>query len=100
MERIHTKNKWSINIFTPIPIRITPPINSTLFPKNLPTLFPIRTPRTEKPKATVPINIIGTKIETLKRAKLNPIANASMLVAMPNNIKTKNLRGLIFFILV
>jgi len=33
IERIHARNKWSINIFTPIPIKISPPINSTLFPK-------------------------------------------------------------------
>lgn len=65
-----------------------PPNVSILFPKRFPNLLPAKTPSNDNKNVTIPITIIGIAIYILRNAKLNPTANASMLVATDNINKT------------
>jgi len=71
----------SSNMRRPIPMRINPPTTSALFPSQPPAFFPSRKPVTVTTKAITPIVMQAGKMFTSKKAKLKPIARASMLVA-------------------
>ena len=79
----------SIRIFTPMPIRTSPPSALALFPMEdrpgrrqtrLPTTIPTRV----SVKHTRPITVAGHQMPTPSRAKESPTARASRLVAMPS----------------
>jgi len=62
-------------------MRRAPPKIAALLPNFFENRFPIKIPTNEESPVTIPITTAGYQIETLSKAKLNPIARASTLVA-------------------
>ena len=71
---------WS-RIFSPRAMRIMPPAASILFSKKWPKVFPIKTPRQDSRKVTVPIIDTARISESVNSERVIPTAKASMLVA-------------------
>lgn len=63
-------------------IKMMPPKYSAYFSHKLPSFFPNNTQTKERIKVVIPMVVIATNKLTFKKAKLTPMANASMLVAM------------------
>ena len=62
-------------------ISIIPPASSAFDLYRAPKIFPILTPIKEHANVTIPIKETAGMISTLKKAKVTPMARASMLVA-------------------
>lgn len=73
-----------MRIFKPRKINMHPPRYSAYFWKIDPNFLPNKTQQKESPKVMIPIHAAAQRIGTCKKAKLTPIAKASMLVAIPN----------------
>lgn len=61
--------------------RTAPPVNSALDLHFAPNILPVFTPSVDIVNVVMPVISIAIKIFILKKAKVIPIANASMLVA-------------------
>jgi len=70
-------------------IKTRPPMACTLLSKNFPSLLPKLKPVKDNRNVTRPIAITGVVIDTLSKEKLNPTANASMLVAIERIYRTE-----------
>ena len=75
------KNKCSIRILVPISMSTSPPITSAFVFNFSPNILPSFTPVKQQTKVISPIIEIAGTMFTLRKAKVTPIASASMLVA-------------------
>ena len=75
-------NKLVRSILRPIAIKINPPTISILLPIMAPRLLPTRTARKDKNAVITPMITLGYQISNFNIARLNPMAKASMLVAI------------------
>ena len=85
-----------MRILSPIAMRIMPPTTSAYLPKTDFTPFPDVKPATVIPNAINPIMEQAIAIFTLRKAKDNPTARASMLVATARVTKRRPLLASIF----
>ena len=65
----------------PIAIKTVPPMTCTLCLKSFPSLLPKLKPAKDRRNAITPMVTTGIVMDALRREKLSPTANASMLVA-------------------
>ena len=78
----------SLNILSPINIKIVPPIISAQFFNIGPIFFPINTPVKHTKNVIIAIDVTTSIIDMFKNAKLTPTARASILVATDKTNKS------------
>ena len=72
------------SVFTPIIIRMHPPMVPALFTRSAPNLLPIAAPQKLMAKVTTPMMIAGMRTSDDSMDIEMPTTNASMLVATAN----------------